>query len=67
MDRLARWASGGSLAWLVLAVGLVLGTHGASPEDVGTAGATEARPVGECPDTPVAANASFSIDANAPT
>lgn len=29
-DRFSRWAIAGSLAWLVIAVGLILGTHGGS-------------------------------------
>lgn len=29
-DRFSRWAIAGSLAWLVIAVGLILGTHGSS-------------------------------------
>ena len=28
MDRISKWAVAGSLAWLVIAVGVVLGTHG---------------------------------------
>ena len=29
MDRITKWAVGGSLAWLVVAVGVILGTHSA--------------------------------------
>ncbi len=28
MDRISKWAVAGSLAWLLIAVGVVLGTHG---------------------------------------
>lgn len=30
MDRFSKWAIAGSLAWLAVAVGLILGTHGGS-------------------------------------
>lgn len=65
MDRLAKWASGGSLAWLVVAVGLTLGTHGGSLQGAGTTGAAETPSVGKCPDTPVAVNATFSMEGDA--
>ena len=54
MDRLAKWASGSSLAWLVVAVGLTLGTHGGSLHGTSATGAAEPPAVGECPETPVA-------------
>jgi len=55
MDRLSKWASTGSLAWLVMAVGLVLGTHSGSVQDAQAAG-TEATPATvTCPETSVAA------------
>ena len=63
MDRPTKWASGGSLAWLLVAVGLTLGTHGGSATDApqaGTAAGTpeaetvEAPAVADCPGTPVA-------------
>lgn len=28
MDRISKWAVAGSLAWLLIAVGVILGTHG---------------------------------------
>ncbi len=65
MDRLAKWASRGSLAWLVVAVGLTLGTHGGSLQGAGTTGAAETPAVGECPDTPVAVDATFSKESDA--
>ena len=55
MDRLSKWASTGSLAWLVMAVGLVLGTHSGAVQGAQAAG-TEATPAAAtCPETPVAA------------
>lgn len=51
MDRLSKWATTGSLAWLVMAVGLILGTHGGGTK---AAAAPEAPATGECPETPVA-------------
>lgn len=30
MDSISKWAVAGSLAWLVLAVSMILGTHGAT-------------------------------------
>ncbi len=29
MDSMTKWAVGGSLVWLVVAVGVIFGTHGA--------------------------------------
>ena len=55
MDRLSKWATTGSLAWLAMAVGLILGTHGESVQGAQSA-RTEAAPATEaCPDAPVAA------------
>ncbi|MYA34918.1 MAG: hypothetical protein F4164_09530 [Gemmatimonadales bacterium] len=58
MDRLSKWATTGSLAWLAMAVGLILGTHGGSVQGAQAAGieATPATPATvTCPETPVAA------------
>lgn len=55
MDRLSKWASTGSLAWLVMAVGLVLGTHSGSVQDARAAGTETAPATVTCPETPVAA------------
>ncbi len=55
MDRFSKWATTGSLAWLVMAVGLILGTHSGSVQGAQAAG-TEATPaIAPCPETPVAA------------
>ena len=55
MDRLSKWATTGSLAWLAMAVGLILGTHGGSVQGAQAAG-TEATPATvTCPEPPVAA------------
>ena len=43
MDRLQKWASGASLAWLAIAVGLILGTH--SADSVRAQAAVEEEPV----------------------
>ena len=72
MDKLAKWASGGSLAWLVVAVGLTLGTHGGSLHGAGTAGAaetdaTETPAVVECPESPVATHVTVPFDGEART
>ena len=54
MDRLSKWATTGSLAWLAMAVGLILGTHSGSVQDARAAGPET--PVAEaCPEIPVAA------------
>ena len=29
MDRISKWAVAGSLAWLMVAVAVIIGTHGA--------------------------------------
>ena len=55
MDRLSKWATTGSLAWLVMAVGLVLGTHSGSAQDAQAAGTETAPTTVTCPETPVAA------------
>jgi len=34
MERLSRWAIAGSLAWLVVAVGVILGTHGGAALEI---------------------------------
>ncbi len=51
MDRLSKWATTGSLAWLVMAVGLILGTHSGGAQ---SAEASETPATGGCPETPVA-------------
>ena len=58
MDRFSKWATTGSLAWLVMAVGLILGTHSGSVQGAQAAGTPEAPEAPEtvsCPETPVAA------------
>ncbi len=56
MDRLSKWASTGSLAWLVMAVGLVLGTHSATVQGAQATGTQTTPPATvTCPETPVAA------------
>lgn len=55
MDRLSKWATTGSLAWLVMAVGLILGTHSGSVQDAQAAGTQAAPATVTCPETPVAA------------
>ena len=55
MDRLSKWATTGSLAWLVMAVGLILGTHGGSVQGAQAAGPPETPAAATCPETPVAA------------
>jgi len=34
MERLSRWAIAGSLAWLIVAVGIILGTHGQTVAEI---------------------------------
>ncbi len=55
MDRLSKWATTGSLAWLVMAVGLILGTHSGSVQGAQAAGPPEMPATATCPETPVAA------------
>ncbi|MDE2661943.1 MAG: hypothetical protein OXI39_02910 [Gemmatimonadota bacterium] len=55
MDRLSKWATTGSLAWLAMAVGLILGTHGGSVQGAQAAGTEAAPEAVTCPETPVAA------------
>ena len=65
MDRLSKWASTGSLAWLVMAVGLILGTHSGSVQDAQAAGTQTTPATVTCPETPVAAapaTADFAAD-----
>lgn len=63
MDRPTKLASGGSLAWLLVAVGLTVGTHGGSAADAPQAGTAADTPraetvdapaVADCPGTPMA-------------
>lgn len=70
MDRPTKLASGGSLAWLLVAVGLTVGTHGGSAADApqaGTAadtpraGTVDAPAVADCPGTPMAAAAAPEV------
>ncbi len=55
MDRLSKWATTGSLAWLAVAVGLILGTHGGSVQGAQATGTQDAPETETCPETPVAA------------
>lgn len=55
MDRLSKWATTGSLAWLLMAVGLILGTHSGSVQGAQAAGPPETPATGTCPEVPVAA------------
>ena len=60
MDRLSKWATTGSLAWLLMAVGLVLGTHGGSLQGTQAAGAVDTPApamTGACPEVPAAPTA----------
>ena len=66
MDRLSKWATTGSLAWLVMAVGLVLGTHSGSVQGAQAAGTQATPETATCPETSVAAapaTADFTVDA----
>ncbi|WP_419162346.1 hypothetical protein [Candidatus Palauibacter sp.] len=49
MDRVAKWVSGASLAWLLMAVGLILGTHGGSAHGAQVTGAPEEPTTVVCP------------------
>ena len=55
MDRLSKWATTGSLAWLVMAVGLILGTHSGSVKGAQAAGPPETPAIETCPELTVAA------------
>ncbi len=44
MDGVSKWAIAGSLAWLVVAVGVILGTHGGATLGVGSIEAQDASP-----------------------
>ena len=58
MDRLSKWATTGSLAWLLMAVGLVLGTHSGSVQGTQANGTVDApATTGACPELPAAATA----------
>ena len=58
MDRLSRWAATGSLAWLLMAVGLILGTHGGSVQGTQATGTADTpAKTGACPEVPGAATA----------
>ena len=63
MDRLSKWATTGSLAWLLMAVGLVLGTHGESLQGTQAAGTVDApATTGGCPELPAAPTAATAPD-----
>ena len=56
MDRLSKWATTGSLAWLLMAVGLILGKHGGSLWSAQADVSPDAPAIEACPEaTPVAA------------
>lgn len=58
MDRLSKWATTGSLAWLLMAVGLVLGTHSGSLQGTQATGTVDApATTGTCPEVPATATA----------
>ena len=66
MDRLSKWATTGSLAWLVMAVGLILGTHSGSVQGAQAAGPPETPATGTCPEITAAtapATVAFTADA----
>ena len=44
MDRISKWAVAGSLAWLLVAVGIILGTHGGATLGARTIEAQDASP-----------------------
>ncbi len=58
MDRLSKWATTGSLAWLLMAVGLVLGTHSGAVQGTQATGTVDApATAGACPEVPAAPTA----------
>ncbi len=58
MDRLSKWATTGSLAWLLMAVGLVLGTHSGTVQGTQAAGTVDApATTGACPEVTAAPTA----------
>lgn len=58
MDRLSKWATTGSLAWLLMAVGLILGTHGGSLQGTQATGTADTpATTGACPEVPAAPTA----------
>lgn len=58
MDRLSKWATTGSLAWLLMAVGLILGTHSGTVQGTQAAGTVDApETTGACPEVTAAPTA----------
>ena len=58
MDRLSKWATTGSLAWLLMAVGLILGTHSGAVQGTQATGTVDApETTGACPELPAAPTA----------
>lgn len=58
MDRLSKWATTGSLAWLLMAVGLILGTHSGTVQGSQATGTVDApATTGACPELPAAPTA----------